>query len=210
MMRIRTFALLMTLVQAVLLPCASAMETKPAYPSLSEEQQANIQAGKVVIYAEKDSDNPDISTATGIVEIHTTEAEIFDILASEYHSENSSKAMKDCTIHGDDRIGPAHRRLVVGYLMKVGPADIQWTVTRDLYEDQGLLVFEINDAYDNDIAWTAGYYAMFPGSTSDHVIIVYVSNLDTGRRIPQWLEEDLTQGSLRRYLKYLKTAAEAD
>lgn len=197
-------------VLAFSLPRATAAATKPAYPSLSETQQTDIQAGKVVVYAVKDSDNPDIATATGIVEIRTTEAEIFDILASEYHSENASKAMKDCTINDDDRIGPTHRRLVVTYLMKVGPTEIQWTVTRDLYEDQGLLVFEINDAYDNDIAWTQGYYAMFPGSTPDHVIIVYVSNLDTGRRIPQWLEEDLTQGSLRRYLKYLKTAAEAD
>jgi len=41
-------------------------------------------------------------------------------------------------------------------------------------------------------------------------VIVYVSNLDTGRKIPQWMEEDLTQGSLRKYLKYLKTAAESN
>jgi len=209
-MRTRELLAASLLAATTLLPLASSAATKPAYPSLTEAQQADIQAGKVVVYAVKDAENPDIATATGIVEIRTTVAEIFDILASEYHSENASRAMKDCTINSDERIGPTHRRLVVTYLMKVGPTDIQWTVTRDLYEDQGLLVFEINDSYDNDIAWTQGYYAMFPGSTSDHVIIVYVSNLDTGRRIPQWIEEDLTQGSLRRYLKYLKTAAEAD
>jgi len=209
-MRNRPIPILAILVLAISLPRSATAATKPTYPSLSDGQQADIQAGKVVVYAQKDGDNPDIATATGIVEIRTTVQEIFDILASEYHSENASKAMKDCTINADERLGPAHRRLVVTYLMKVGPADIQWTVTRDLYEDQGLLVFEINDEYDNDIAWTQGYYAMFRGQTDEHVIIVYVSNLDTGRRIPRWLEEDLTQGSLRRYLKYLKTAAEAD
>jgi len=144
------------------------------------------------------------------VTLVVTMSEIFDILCSEAHSEAASKAMKNCTINDDTRLAPNVRRLNVTYLMKVGPQDIQWTVTRDVHEGKGLLSFEINDDYDNDIAWTAGYYALFPGSADDKIVIVYVSNLDTGRKIPQWMEEDLTQGSLRKYLKYLKTAAESN
>ncbi len=204
---------LITLLLAIGIAATAAAEpiaTKPEFPTLSEDQLEKIHAGQVVVYASKEDPQSSIATATGIVEIETTEEEIWDILTSEFHSENASKAMKDCTIVSDKRLGPNLRRLVVTYLMKVGPQDIQWTVTRDVHEGGGLLAFEIDDSFDNDIAWTAGYYALFPGQTDDHVIIVYVSNLDTGRNIPQWIEDDLTQGSLKKYLKYLKSAAEED
>jgi len=189
---------------------AEPISTKPEFPSLSEAQLAKIHDGQVVVYATKDDPASSIAVATGIVEIKSTEQEIWDILTSETHSEAASRAMKDCTIQSDTRRSANVRRLVVTYLMKVGPQDIQWTVTRDVHEGEGLLSFEIDDSYDNDIAWTAGYYALFPGQSDEQVIIVYVSNLDTGRNIPQWIEEDLTQGSLKKYLKYLKTAAEAN
>jgi hypothetical protein len=189
---------------------AAAQVTKPDSPSLSADQLARVTAGEVVVWAVKDPDKPDVATATGVVEIEAPQQEIFDILASEEHSEAASKAMRNCTVHKDERVAADHRQMIVTYLMKVGPTEIEWTVGRDLYEKLGLLVFEIDDSYDNGIEWTQGYYGFYPGSDANHVMIVYVSNLNTGRRIPTWLEEDLTQGSLKRYLGYLQTAAEAD
>jgi hypothetical protein len=188
---------------------ASAAPPLPAAPTLTEAQKAKIVEGEVVVFATREDPDSTVATATGIVEIDASQAEIFAILASEAHSENASKAMKDCIIRADERLAPDHRRLTMTYVMKVGPTEIEWTVNRDLYEGHGLLEFEIDDSYDNAIAWTDGYYAMHPGVTAGHVMVVYVSNLDSGRRIPRWLEEDLTQGSLRRYLAYLKFAAEA-
>ena len=205
----KTVPLLLVLALLPALP-AAAQVTKPACPALSEDQLAKVAEGEVVVWATKDPDRPDVATATGVVEIEAPQQEIFDILASEFHSESASKAMKDCTVHKDERVAADHRTMIVTYLMKVGPTEIEWTVGRDLYEKLGLLVFEIDDSYDNGIEWTQGYYAFYPGSDANHVMIVYVSNLNTGRRIPTWLEEDLTQGSLKRYLKYLQTAAEAD
>jgi len=189
---------------------AAAAPQVPPCPALTEAQQAEVAAGEVVVFATREDPDSTVATARGIVEIRADHDEIFAILASEAHSENASKAMKNCTIQTEQRIAPDHRRMTVTYQMKVGPTEIQWTVDRDLYEGNGLLEFEINEDYDNGIAWTGGYYAMHPGSSPDHTLVVYVSNLDSGRRIPRWLEEDLTQGSLRRYLAYLKSAAEAD
>ncbi len=205
----KTASTLLLLVMTATLP-AAAQVTKPSMPALSESALAKITAGEVVVWATKDPDRPDVATATGVVEIEAPQQEIFEILASEYHSENASKAMRNCTVHKDERLSADHRQMTVTYQMKVGPTEIEWTVGRDLYEQLGLLVFEIDDSYDNGIEWTQGYYAFHPGSDADHVMIVYVSNLNTGRRIPTWLEEDLTQGSLKRYLKYLQTAAETD
>ncbi len=206
---IATLAVALSIPWAAASPHRAAAVEKPARPALSEDQLARLRAGEVIVFKTEDPARPNVATATGIVEIETTEEEIFDILTSEAHSEAASKAMKNCTIQRDERLGPHHRQLTVTYLMKVGPTEIEWTVVRDLYEGQGLLEFEIDDSYDNDIAWTAGYYALFPGSSDGKIMIVYVSNLDSGRKIPQWLEEDLTQGSLKRYLRYLKTAAES-
>jgi hypothetical protein len=32
--------------------------------------------------------------------------------------------------------------------------------------------------------------------------------VDTGRSIPDWVEEDLTESSLKKYMKFVKTKAE--
>ncbi len=197
------------LVLALLYTTTAMAVDKPACPVLSDDQRAQIEAGKVVVYASKEDPDSSVATATGIVEIQGTEAEIFAVLCSEAHSEAASKAMKDCQVVEDEQVGTGHRRLTVTYLMKVVTQDIQWTVVRDVYEGQGLLTFEIDPSYDNDIAWTAGQYSLYPGSSSDKTMVVYVSNLDSGRRIPQWVEEELTEGSLKKYLRYLKTATEA-
>ena len=198
-------ALLLTLIWTTGAQAAS----KPECPVLSDDQRAQIEAGKVVVYASKEDPDSSVATATGIVEIQGTEAEIFSVLMSEAHSEAASKAMQDCTIVRDEQVASGHRRLTVTYTMKVVTQTIQWTVVRDVYQGQGLLTFEIDPSFDNDISWTAGEYSLYPGSSSDKTLVVYVSNLDSGRRIPQWVEEELTQGSLKKYLKYLKTATEA-
>lgn len=197
------------LVLALLWASDAAAANKPNCPVLSDDQRAQIEAGKVVVYASKEDPDSSVATATGIVEIQGTEREIFAILTSEAHSEAASKAMQDCQIVHDEQVAAGHRRLTVTYTMKVVTQTIQWTVVRDVYEGQGLLTFEIDPSYDNDIAWTAGQYSLYPGSSSGKTIVVYVSNLDSGRRIPQWVEEELTEGSLKKYLKYLKTATEA-
>jgi hypothetical protein len=184
--------------------------TKPACPELDEQQRAQLAAGEVVAWATRDDPDSSVATATGVVEIRGTEQQIFEVLCSEAHSVASSKAMQECRIEKDERPAPNHRRLTVTYKMKVVTQEFQWTVVRDLYEGQGLLTFEIDPDYDNDIAWTAGQYSIYPGQSADTVLVVYVSNLDSGRRIPRWVEEELTQGSLKRYLRYLKTATEAD
>lgn len=187
----------------------AAAANKPNCPVLSDDQRAQIEAGKVVVYASKEDPESSVARATGIVEIQGSEAEIFSILVSEAHSEAASKAMQNCQILRDEQVAAGHRRLTVTYTMKVVTQTIQWTVVRDVYEGQGLLTFEIDPSADNDIAWTAGEYSLYPGSAAGRTLVVYVSNLDSGRRIPQWVEEELTEGSLKKYLKYLKTATEA-
>jgi len=203
---------LTSLIALLTLPAAvagAAVPPKPVCPTFTEDQLAKIQADEIVVFSVKDEDTGR-STATAVAEIAASEADIYAILVSEEHSEAASKAMQKCTVNKDEQVAPGHRRLTVTYLMKVAYKDIQWTVNRDLYDGQGYLHFEIDDSYDNDFAYTQGYYALYPGSAAGRQIIVYVSNIDTGLKIPTWLEEDLTQGSLKKYLKYLKTAAEAE
>ncbi len=191
----------------VLAPARAA--TKPECPVLSEQQKAALAAGEVVVWSSREAANGDVASATGVVEIRGTEAEIFAVLCSEAHSVAASKAMKECRIEKDERPAADHRRLTVTYRMKAVGSEFQWTVVRDVYEGRGLLTFEISPDHENDIAWTAGQYSIYPGQSADTVLVVYVSNLDSGRRIPRWVEEELTQGSLKRYLRYLKTATEA-
>ena len=72
----------------------------------------------------------------------------------------------------------------------------------------GMKFHRLDKAKDNDIKWTEGSYSTWPGRKRGHTIFLYKARIETGKAIPKWLEEDLTESSLKKYLVYVKEVAE--
>jgi len=70
------------------------------------------------------------------------------------------------------------------------------------------LSWHLDDAKDNDIKATDGSYSLWPGSRPGTLVFVYKARIETGKRVPEWLEEELTESSLKKFLIYVKDVAE--
>ena len=55
---------------------------------------------------------------------------------------------------------------------------------------------------------TDGSFSLWPGSAPGKVRFLYNTSVDTGRNIPNWIEEELTESSLKRFIVYVKKNSE--
>ncbi len=185
---------------------ALAFAGPPGAPSLTVEQRASLAEGKVlVLSAPKDSEE---AFVTGVAEIRSDAAGIWSILTSLDHVRASSKAVKSVDSYGDEFVDPDHRVMHLAYVLKVGFSEIHYHVRRDIRPSMNWLAWKLDAAKENDIEDTTGSYVTYPGSQPGTVLFVYRARIKTGKALPQWLEEELTQNSLKKYIGYVKRVAE--
>lgn len=179
---------------------------KPSMPALTEKDEARLADGKLVLKTERDESKDGAGVITGIIDIDATPAEIWTILLDFESIPETSSAMKDADRYHDDK-GAPHRVINVKYLVKVAWIEIIYHVHHDYFADQGYLVWSLDPAKENGIAATNGSFSLWPGS-GGKTRFLYNTLVDTGRNVPDWVEEDLSEGSLKSYIKAVKKRAE--
>ena len=180
---------------------------KPSLPSLSEKDQERLADGKLVLKTERDETKDGAGLITGIIDIEATPTEIWTILLDFEAIPETSSAMKDAVRYNDDK-GSPHRVIDVKYLVKVAWVEIVYHVHHDYFADQGYLVWTLDPSKENGIAATVGSFSLWPGSARGRTRFLYETLVDTGRNVPDWVEEDLSEGSLKSYIKAVKKRAE--
>ncbi len=179
---------------------------KPTLPALTDKDKARLVDGKLVLKTERDESKDGAGVITGIIDIDATPAEIWTILLDFESIPETSSAMKDADRYFDDK-GSPHRVINVKYLVKVAWIEIIYHVHHDYFADQGYLVWSLDPGKENGIAATDGSFSLWPGSNG-RTRFLYSTLVDTGRNVPDWVEEDLSEGSLKSYIKAVKKRAE--
>ena len=195
---------------ALLLPTgahAHATPGKPRLPALSDKDEQRLREGKLVLRTERDAAAEGAGTITGLIEINGTPEDVWKVLLHFESIPESSAAVKEANRYADDR-GAPHRVINVQYLVKVAWVSITYHIHHDYFADQQYLVWTLDDTKDNGIALTVGSFSTWPGSAPGTTRFLYNTRVDTGRNIPDWVEEDLSEGSLKSYIKYVKKRVE--
>lgn len=194
------------LLAVVLLAPSLAVAGRPTMPEITDKQAADVAAGKLVLLKETIEEGG--AVVTGLLEIETTPAEIWPLVLNNDHIIASSSAVKECVTY-HDVLGPdGLRDLRLAFMMKVGWSEIRFHSWRTVNTAEGWMSWELDPAKDNDIKSTIGSYSVWPGSQPGHILFVYKARIETGKRVPEWLEEELTESSLKKFLKYIKDVAE--
>lgn len=189
----------------VLLP-SLALAAKPTMPSLSEKDEARLAEGKLVLRTAHSSTGEGSGTITGVIDIDATPAEVWKILLDFEDIPNSSAAVKEATRYHDAPAGSG-RAIDMAYMLKVAWVEIRYHVHHDYFAGDQYLVWNLDKAKSNDIVDTTGSFSTWPGS-SGRTRFLYNTSINTGRNIPKWVEEDLSESSLKSYIKYVKKKAE--
>ena len=201
----KTLALLVAL--AVATPAFAA---RPAFPSLSVSEQEDLVEGKLVLRKQTDGDQS--GRITGLQLIDASEQDVWQLLLAFDRipeSNDSIKVAEDYTAEMG-RTPPAGGQFIdIHYQLKVATTAIEYNVHHTYYASQNYLDWVLDDAKDNDIDATVGSFSTWPvpGQT-DQCYFLYITQIDTGRNVPEWVETLLTKTSLKGYLKFVKREAE--
>jgi len=179
----------------------------PQMPSVTAKEEQRLKDGKLVLRTERDSSADGAGLITGIIEVNASPEAIWKILLHFESIPQSSKAMKEADRYFDDK-GAAHRIINMRYMLKVAWIEIVYHVHHDYFPSKNYLVWALDSAKDNGIEATFGSFSTWPGSAPGMTRFLYRTKIDTGRSIPEWVEEDLSESSLKSYIKYVKKKAE--
>lgn len=181
---------------------------QPSFPSLTDKEEARLDKGKLVLRtqrAEKDGSG----RVTGVIEIQAGIEDVWKLLTKFELVPVASKAVKEATRYDDQtQAGATSGSVGIRYMVKVAWVEIVYYLHHDLSSEQHFLHWTVDKSYENDIVKTDGSYSLWPGSKPGTVRFLYITEVDTGRNIPAWVEEELTESSLKRFLVFVKKRAE--
>lgn len=196
--------LLLVLLLSALLPSA-AMAGRPVLPALTEKQARSLADGKPVMVGTVGEGSE--AMVTGIIEIGATPEAIWAILVSNDHIVASSGSIKSVTTYHDVTTDGV-RDLRLAFVMKVGWSEIRFHSHRTQHMAEQYMTWELDRSRENDIESTSGSYSTWPASARGRTRFLYEARIDAGKRVPGWMEEELTESSLKKFLVYVQSAAE--
>jgi len=186
---------------------AHKASSAPKMPSISAKEEARLSDGKLVLRTERDKDAEGSAVITGIIDVQAPPEDIWKILLNFEAIPQTSKAMKEADRYFDNK-GSEHRIINMRYMLKVAWVEIVYHVHHDYIPGKNYLVWKLDPNKENGIEATVGSFSTWPGSKPGTTRFLYRTMVDTGRNIPEWVEEDLSESSLKSYIKYVKKKAE--
>lgn len=182
---------------------------RPSLPAMSEQQMAKVHAGKVVLLTRRDGGEASSEAqVTGLVQIGAPHEKVWGVLLDKRHSVASSGAVKSVDVLSDATTPDGTRHMLLAWHLKVAFSDVVYHTKREYRAAERTMRWTLDKSRPNDIADTVGSYSTHDTSTAGSIYLLYSSRIDTGRNVPRWLEEDLTESSLKRYLQYVKKVSE--
>ncbi len=180
---------------------------RPTLPPLSADQLAKMGQGKVALTTRKDGETGK-AVVTGVAQIKAPHESIWSIILDSRHSKTASSAVKEVLTHQDTTAPDGTRTMAMEWHLRVALSSIKYHTIRIYHPRERYLNWSIDRSKKSDIADTTGSYSTHDSNSPGTVFLLYSARIDTGRNIPDWLEEDLTESGLKKYLQYVKRVAE--
>jgi hypothetical protein len=187
---------------------AHDMVGKPSFPTLTAKETQRLGKGKLVLRTERGKSDGS-GLITGVIEINAPMDEVWKLLVEFELVPLASKAVKEVVRYSDLAGAGEAQEVGIRYLVKVAWVNITYHIHHDIYSAQRYLQWTLDPGKENGIVKTDGSYSLWPGSSPDKVRFLYITEVDTGRNIPDWIEEELTESSLKRFLVFVKKRAES-
>ncbi len=173
----------------------------PAMPTLDAETRALLAQGEVVVLPAA----PGSTAARALVRIDSTPDRVWKILSDPQHLQASSRSVKSLTLYKDEVRPDGKREQRLAYVLKVALSEVRYNVVRVYDIDQGRMTWTLDPDRDNDLVATDGSFTIW--KDGDGILFGYEATVDSGRNVPQWILDELTQASLKRFMRYVQEAA---
>ena len=179
----------------------AALQVAAAPPALTADEEATLEKGEAVVrYLDSETGGGTLA--------------VLDIGAS---PDAVYAAVVDVEARKED-IGSLRTAEIYTGSVAEGAMGVKWEVRsfgvgavfHTLYTldaEERVAAWTLDTSKDNDIVSTDGSYTVFPREGGSR--LVYQADTDSGRRVPTWIKNWLTQGALIEQLEGMRTRAEA-
>jgi hypothetical protein len=189
----------------VVIAALAALGAAPALPEVTEAEQAQLEKGKLVVRSGID----DVAfKVMGIIEIDSTADKVWtEILDFDARlAENAPAKAFDMYL---DETTDGTRNMAARWDLKVLGQDITYYDTYQYNAAEQLLTFSLDEEQESDLERIEGYYQTVPSPILENgTRLVYVVDMDTGRKLPESFQKFLANHSLKETLRALKRRAE--
>ncbi len=200
-------SLVAALLATLLLPFLPAWAAAPAAPTVTDKEAEILERGDLVV--RKARKGEDSAVVTGIIDIEVDPATLWAALLDfdQLLDENASLKSMDC--YGDGVIGTT-RVISCWYELRIFGTPIRYYNVYKYRPADSCLTYDLDPNQESDLDRNHGEYQVFDISDggSPRCRFVYISDIDTGRNIPEAVEKMLTATSLRQFLEAIKVRAE--
>jgi hypothetical protein len=186
-----------------LIAALSVLSAVAAQPT--EAEWAKLVAGDVVTRMAPELE-PD--GAYGWVEIAAPPERIWAALTDPAVAVAASSAVKECTAYLDEPLPGGGRRVGWAYTLNVALSEVRYHLIRDLRPAEARMTWTLDPSRDNDLVLSTGSYGIGPGRTAGKALLTYESQLDSGRRIPAWIQQFLAGRALVSFLDRVRDTAQ--
>lgn len=175
---------------------------EPVAPTDAEWQK--IQAGEVVTRLAPELEP---SGAYGWVEIKAQPDTIWAVLNDPAEAAAASGAAESVETYVDEPTEHG-RKIGLHYVLNVAWTKVEYHVLRDFRPGEGWMTWTLDPAKQHDLVHTSGHYMVAPSKTDGALLLSYKTQVDSGRNVPQWIQNLLTGKALKGYLGHVKKIAE--
>jgi hypothetical protein len=187
-------------------PMSSTAPARPVMPAISADEEKKLGKGDTVIQLTLDGNGGGF--VTGIIDIVATEDEIWKVLTAFERIPESTPSIKVADRYRDETAPNGGRDIDMAYMIEVGWVEVKYWVHHDLFPDKRYLVWALDATQPNEIKDTTGSFSTWKSPYSGRVRFLYQTRVITGRKIPKWVEEELSVQALKKYIRFVKDEAE--
>ena len=194
---------LMALILLLALPAVAAAAPTP--PALTDDEQASLEAGKMVVRTGID----DIPWKTmGVIDIDATKAKTWKAILDFDARLAENKPAKSFETYSDVVQGP-ERIISTRWDLKVLGSDIVYSLHYHYNEADSYLYYVLDETKENDLVRCDGSYQVVDSPVIEGGCrFIYIVDTDSGRKIPESLRVTLAKSGLKDMLEAIKKRAE--
>ena len=191
------------LLSALLLLALPAFAGRPDVPALSVDDAASVAAGDIVLIEDPNDDE----AMYAYMDIAADRDTIWKALNDADLIESSSSAVTQCNAYSD-LTHAGVRTIKLHYVLNIAWSEVTYYIRRQHHTNEHYLEWTLDPEKDSEILLTNGYYVLEDQGASK-TRLIYWAKTQSGRRVPGWIKDLLTNHGLKGWLDTVKTTSEA-
>lgn len=162
--------------------------------------RAALDAGEVVILPRQ------AGTVRAMARVQATPEVIWRIVSDPVHIRASSSTVKELLVHSDGPGTNGLRTQLLGYTVKAGWSEVRYNVIRIYNPAAGEMRWSLDSSRENDILATDGRFAL-SADPAGGTLFTYELRVELGKTVPAWIQAELTESGIKRFLEYVQQKA---